>query len=86
MGMLSFVCPTTGLEVLTGIDIDSDSFSRLHPSLTEVGCPHCKSPHFLAHVKPRLAGDSLSGSMSDSSLPSPLDREEIPVRLQGAGR
>lgn len=59
MAMLSFICPTTGLKVSTGIDIDSESFKCLPLKITEIACPHCKKPHALPDVKSHLVGESL---------------------------
>ena len=41
MGILSFVCPSTGREVSTGIDIDAGSFTSLPTRLTQITCPYC---------------------------------------------
>ena len=57
MAMLCFVCPATGLEVATGLEIDSESFQSLDPHLTAIACSHCNGPHSLAHVKSHLTGD-----------------------------
>ena len=39
MGTLGFVCPNTGREVDTGIEVDSLSFTSLHSE--QLGCPEC---------------------------------------------
>ena len=37
MGTLGFVCPTTGREVDTGIEVDRLSFTSLHSEQFDVG-------------------------------------------------
>ena len=46
MGTLGFVCPTTGREVYTGIEVDSLSFTSLHSE--QLGCPECLETHQLS--------------------------------------
>ena len=41
MGALVFVCPATGLEVFTGLEMDHDSFAALPSVLPDLSCPHC---------------------------------------------
>ncbi len=41
MSMLLFVCPATGQQVSTGIEIDRSSFKSLSRHTTELNCPHC---------------------------------------------
>jgi hypothetical protein len=43
MGTLTFVCPATGTEVSTGIQMDLATLSTLE--LSNVYCPHCRQPH-----------------------------------------
>ena len=54
MGTLVFVCPTTGLEVFTGLEMDFDTFADLPSVLPDIRCPHCSKPHQLRHVAARL--------------------------------
>ena len=42
MGTLVFVCPATGLEVLTGLEMDHDTFADLPSVLPDIRCPHCR--------------------------------------------
>ena len=49
MGTLGFVCPTTGREVDTGIEVDSLSFTSLHSE--QLGCPECLETHQLSLIK-----------------------------------
>jgi hypothetical protein len=51
MAALFFVCPATGHEVSTGLDIDPASFASLGEIFTEISCPHCSEPHRLTSVK-----------------------------------
>ena len=48
MGTLVFVCPTTGLEVITGLEMDFDTFADLPSVLPDIRC------HQLRHVAARL--------------------------------
>jgi hypothetical protein len=50
MGALKFLCPTTGNEVDTGIDLDPASFASLPREVTPLACSHCNQPHILAGV------------------------------------
>ena len=57
MGTLVFVCPTTGLEVITGLEMDFDTFADLPSVLPDIRCPHCPKPHQLSDVAARLIED-----------------------------
>jgi hypothetical protein len=50
MGTLVFVCPTTGHEVSTGVEVDRLSFKRLPRTKTAIFCPRCRKNHMLATV------------------------------------
>jgi hypothetical protein len=39
MGTLVFVCPTTGHEVSTGVEVDRSSYKRLPRTKTSIFCP-----------------------------------------------
>jgi hypothetical protein len=60
MGTLFFVCPTTGMEVSSGIEIDADSYKELPNGLSEILCPKCRQRHVLSEVGARLAQAGLS--------------------------
>ena len=47
---LRFICPTTGKQVDTEVDLDVDSFASLDDG-TELGCPHCADTHRLDSVQ-----------------------------------
>ena len=49
MGTLFFVCPATGLEVSTGIEMDLSTISSLE--LSKVYCPHCRQAHQMAGIE-----------------------------------
>ena len=51
MPPLKFICPATGIEIDTGIDLDVQSFADLPRNITPFGCPHCANSHLLAHVQ-----------------------------------
>ena len=49
MGTLIFVCPSTGEEVSTGLEMDLPTLQRLE--LGRVYCPHCRQQHQMAGIK-----------------------------------
>jgi len=51
MPVLRFVCPSTGQQVDTDIDLDAESFASLPRDATTLTCPHCNQPHLLAGVQ-----------------------------------
>ena len=50
MSTLVFVCPTTGQQISTGIEIDRSSYSSLPRTKTQLSCPRCHNDHLLASV------------------------------------
>jgi predicted RNA-binding Zn-ribbon protein involved in translation (DUF1610 family) len=50
MGTLVFVCPTTGQEVSTGIEVDRTSFKGLPRTRTAIFCPRCGKNHKLSVI------------------------------------
>jgi hypothetical protein len=80
MAALKFVCPGTGNDVDTGIDLDAKSFAGLPRDITTLSCPHCNEPHLLTGVQEWL-GDiefehqySLGRSLLAPGLPKLLLR------------
>ena len=58
MGILCFVCPTTGNNVSTNLEIEADSFSTLfHNGFCPVRCPQCAKPHDLSKPAAWLTED-----------------------------
>ena len=55
MGTLVFVCPITGFEVFTGLEMDQSTFADLPSVLPDIRCPHCPKPHQLSDVTAWLA-------------------------------
>ena len=51
MGMLVFVCPVTGLEVSTELDVDPESYADLTRCDEPVCCSHCAKPHLFSEIK-----------------------------------
>ena len=49
MGTLVFICPATGEEVSTGIEMDLTTLNQL--DLAKVFCPHCRQPHHMIGVE-----------------------------------
>ena len=58
MGTLVFVCPTTGHEVSTGVEVDRSSYKRLPRTKTAVFCPRCRKNHILAAIWAWLVDES----------------------------
>jgi hypothetical protein len=57
MGTLVFVCPTSGREVVTGLEIDVVSFQGLPKVLADIKCSECGDIHNLLEVDARLVND-----------------------------
>jgi hypothetical protein len=55
MGTLMFECPATGMEVSTGIEVDTASFDSLYPLTAYLACPHCPRPHPMHSVRTWLS-------------------------------
>jgi hypothetical protein len=49
MGTLTFVCPATGMEVSTGIEMDLATLSSLE--FSKIYCPHCRQAHQMAGIQ-----------------------------------
>jgi hypothetical protein len=49
MGTLVFICPATGEQVSTGIEMDLATLQRLE--LSKTYCPHCRQPHQMAGIQ-----------------------------------
>jgi hypothetical protein len=50
MGTLVFVCPTTGHEVSTGVEVDRSSFKKLSRTKTAIFCSRCRKSHKLSVI------------------------------------
>jgi hypothetical protein len=50
MGTLVFVCPITGHQVSTGVEVDRSSYKRLPRTKTAIFCPHCRKNHLLSRI------------------------------------
>ena len=50
MGTLVFVCPTTGHQVSTGVEVDRSSFKSLPRTRTAIFCLHCRKNHLLSRI------------------------------------
>jgi len=46
---LVFVCPASGEEVSTGVEMDTPTLSQLE--LAKIYCPHCQRPHHMFGVE-----------------------------------
>ena len=50
MGTLVFVCPTTGHEVSTGVEVDRSNYKRLLRTKTAIFFPRCRKNHLLSGI------------------------------------
>lgn len=62
MGTLQFVCPTSGREIDTRIEVDLVSFGSLRGE--QLGCPECLEVHQLSQLKAWI---------TDEAPPKPAD-------------
>ena len=62
MPPLKFICPATGNEVDTGIDLDVQSFAALPRNITPFGCPIALIRTFLRTFKHGWANSNLNTS------------------------
>jgi hypothetical protein len=70
MGTLVFVCPNTGHEVSTGVEIDRSNYKRLSRTKTAVFCPRCHKNHVLATIWAWLADEVPQASDGSRSTES----------------
>jgi hypothetical protein len=66
MGTLCFVCPATGREVDTGIELDPVSFASLRGE--QLGCPDCLGVHQIAGMKAWVREEQPRFDLVDPSL------------------
>ena len=57
MGTLFFVCPATGREVASGLEVDAGSYESLPNGATEIRCPECQRTHLLSEIQARIGSD-----------------------------
>ena len=50
MGTLVYVCPITGHQVSTGVEVDRSSFKSLPRTKTAIFCPRCHKNHLLSRI------------------------------------
>ena len=62
----AFVCPTTGHEVSTGVEVDRSNYKKLSRTKTAVFCPRCRKNHMLAAIWAWLV-DEVPESPNDST-------------------
>jgi len=65
MGTLIFVCPSTGQQVSTGVEIDRSSFKSLPRTKTSIFCPGCRRSHLLSRIWAWLDSNVPEGRLSD---------------------
>ena len=75
MGTLVFVCPATGLEVFTGLEMDHATFAALPTVLPDVRCPHCTTCHPLSDLASWLA----EGKRATDGSKNPADFGEAAI-------
>jgi hypothetical protein len=57
MGTLYFVCPETGREVSSQLELEADSLHVITNGLYTIPCPNCREAHDLAKLHTWLDGD-----------------------------
>jgi hypothetical protein len=57
MGTLVFVCPTTGHQVSTGVEVDRTNFKSLPRTKTAIFCRRCRKNHKLSVIWAWLVGE-----------------------------
>ena len=62
MGTLVFVCPTTGQEVSTGVEVDRSNFRKLSRTKTAIFCPRCRKNHKLSVIWAWLVSEAPEAS------------------------
>ena len=70
MGTLVFVCPTTGHEVSTGVEVDRSNYKRLSRTKTGFFCPRCRNNHTLAAIWAWLVDEVTESSDDRTSAKS----------------
>jgi hypothetical protein len=58
VGTLIFVCPNTGQEVSTGVEVDRATFRKLARTDAEISCPHCRKDHALSSIAVWLVSET----------------------------
>jgi len=64
MGTLVFVCPNTGQQVSTGVEIDRSSFKNLPRTRTSIFCPCCCKNHLLSRIWAWLDSNAPEGPVN----------------------
>jgi hypothetical protein len=57
MGTLVFICPATGEEVATGVEMDLPTFAHIRDE--SVRCPFCLQLHRLSELEAWIAGEDI---------------------------
>ena len=65
MGTLVYICPATGEEVSTGIEMDLATLNQL--DLAKVYCPHCQQPHQMVGIEYWLSRIDEPTSLDDTA-------------------
>lgn len=67
MARLMIVCPSTGQDVFTGIEISSDTIAQIPDIVARMMCPACSQEHAWSKKDARLdepdAGDAASSGV-----------------------
>ena len=58
MGVLVFVCPTSGHEVVTGLEIDPTSYQGLKNETAEIKCSACGLSQNFFQIETQLVHDN----------------------------
>ena len=82
MGTLVFVCPTTGHEVSTGVEVDRSNYKRLSRTKTAVFCPRCRKNHMLAATPRTRAGFGCVEQWVDTNCAGEIIRRSLAGRCE----
>jgi hypothetical protein len=63
MGTLVLVCPTTGHQVSTGVEVDRSSFKSLPRTRIAILCPRCCKNQLLSRLWTWLDSNAPEGSV-----------------------
>lgn len=65
MSRLMIVCPTTGREVFTGVEIPSDTMDQIPNIVARMMCPACKEEHLWSKQDARAVESGTGGTRPD---------------------
>jgi hypothetical protein len=54
LGTIIIACPVTGQDIATGIETDTETFSRIAELIGRAWCSHCQAEHDWSVANARL--------------------------------